>query len=375
MITIEYRLLLDGRALGRAELDRVQTVTVTRSVYEPGEADVEILICAGSDGRWLDAGTDLVAPCRRVRVELRVGSGAFQPIFEGTSRGVEMRMAAEPGASVQHLRAYDDTTLLDYSDPDPQPLSGAPHQVVQTLLDDVESFRGDLPQMPATDGNAGVRGQNVPWQGSAFATIEKLAQDQRRLFFVKPGKQAGYSIACFKEPTREVSSRYPPLVLLGRDRNVDSFETSHEYSQAGDFSGAALRLEDRSVAKRSARLDEGQFIGTRSALPDRCKPPRRVLHPLELMNEYLVDTVVDRQTEESGYLVTANARLRTREYGAVIEPDTLLVVTGAELSRCGTYYVEAVTHTLDRSEYIQALQLRRNAAQTAAAASFPLGRV
>src|SRR5262245_40312437 len=93
-------------------LNRIEAVTVRQDLDSIWEAEVEIPICASSDGKWADADEKFMKAFKRLRIEVKVGAGKFVPLFEGPLVGYDGRQSSQPSQSVIHLRALDDSILL-----------------------------------------------------------------------------------------------------------------------------------------------------------------------------------------------------------------------------------------------------------------------
>src|SRR5262249_21755114 len=147
------------------------------------------------------------------------------------------------------------------------------------------------------------------------------------------------------------ASTLPPLVLLGRDRNIDAFEVSSDSVLASTVVGSTLKIGDKTVVERTAQYRDENLLGDEPPI-DPKDAGEYAVQPHTASTPYLVDAVTGKRSELA-HVLRAHGRVRSGCYAGVLSPDSRVTVAGTTEALSGSYYVLAVTHTLTRSEYTQ----------------------
>ena len=112
MIATEYKILFDGTAATREELDRFETITVEQEAERPWQARLELTVCLDDQGNWSDDDEAFMEVGRRVRVELKAGEGDFTALIDGPIVGFDSDRRSAPGQSIVTVVVHDDSALL-----------------------------------------------------------------------------------------------------------------------------------------------------------------------------------------------------------------------------------------------------------------------
>ena len=185
---------------------------------------------------------------------------------------------------------------------------------------------------------------------------------------MRPGEHAGQSVGCFKAfPLGSPS--LPPLQLLGRDRNIDTFDVDWDADRAASVQSTHLRLNDRNLVQAESRFRDLHLTGPGEGPEERSDTAILLAEPGPRSQ-----TDPDRRVAaraEAAHL-DLEARGTTRDcYGGVLRPYETVNVHGAGWRFSGSYRIYAVTHTLTRSAYTQAFTLRGTATREKAGTPAP----
>ena len=109
----EYKLLFDGTAATKEQLERFETITVEQDADRPWQARLEVSVCLDDQGNWVGDDEPFMQILHRIRVELRLGEGDFQPLIDGPIVGFDSDRRSAPGQSVVTVIVHDDSALLN----------------------------------------------------------------------------------------------------------------------------------------------------------------------------------------------------------------------------------------------------------------------
>src|SRR5215203_4931671 len=90
--------------------------------------------------------------------------------------------------------------------------------------------------------------------------LRLLARDQGMHAFVLPGDEPGQSIGCFKHFSTRAPD-LPPLVLLGKDRNMETLDVTNDAESPSKFQAFFLDVADKGVVVSTAGFDTLELLG------------------------------------------------------------------------------------------------------------------
>src|SRR5215471_12334025 len=108
----EFKVYYGGKAATQEQLDAIEEIVVEQEIGIAWEARIKLPVCIREDGSWDGEDNPAYADHARVRIEARIGDGAFVPLIDGTIYSQEPDYNAEPGQSIVTLIVHDDTRLL-----------------------------------------------------------------------------------------------------------------------------------------------------------------------------------------------------------------------------------------------------------------------
>ena len=191
--------------------------------------------------------------------------------------------------------------------------------------------------------------------------------------YVLPGTESGASIGCFKKFPEQLDG-LPDLVLLGGDRNLNTFTPQYDAQRSATASTAFLSLTDRTVTQRQSNPAIVTPLGGSLASPRTTTPATRILPP-SYSDGMDVDQAVNTSTTEASFAYGATGQVLGECYSGVLSPYRLITVRGANELLSGNYQVTRVSHSLTRSNYSQSFTLRRNSRSEPPPANNNLGGV
>ncbi len=354
MTGAEYKLLFDGTAATKEQLERFETVTVDQDAERPWQARLEVSVCLDDQGNWVDDDEPFMQILHRIRVELRLGEGDFQPLIDGPIVGFDSDRRSAPGQSIVTVVVHDDSALLNRD--------GSVVSYPAGLKDSEIASRifGDYPEIASTEiedtpAPPAAQPPEMRRRGTDMQFLRRLARRNDFACGVAPGAQPSSSIGIFH--TRPVfSDQPPPLVLLGRDRNIETFDVRLNAHGQSNVVASTLSFSDKSTVTASSQVRDLGIAGQEQLPPGSGET-------VDLQHR------VDSEAQRSSRAFEATGSVRQGCYAGILAPLHPVTVQLGTTHTSGTYTIEKVTHRLGRSEYTQEFTLATDQLSESAAGS------
>ncbi len=365
MATVEYRLFFDNEPADQERLDRFEQLVVEQEVDMMWEARLEMPVCVDDKGRWDGEKESFIQPYTRVRVEVKVGERPFVPLIDGPITEVVTPRDSQPGRSSVTLVVHDDSVFLDQEESITPFQNKSDSEIAEQIFGDVLTGTPDVePTPPQPDNPTG----SVIQRGTQMQILRALARRHGMHAYVLPGEEPGQSVGAFKAFPTQPDPELPMLILLGEDRNFTSLNLRRNARGPANVRAATLSIRDKRITTASAAPSDAQLMGDAPAVQGGANTPTRVLPPGQ--ND-LVD-INDRTRDEASKLSLASRA--TGEvlpfcYGGVLRPYRVVPLNVSDSDLSVNYLVTKVTHTLNRSTYMQSFSIRGNAVSVAAGGS------
>ena len=358
MPDVGYRLYFNNEPATRDQLDRVEEITVEQQVDMAWEARLQIPICTDENGKWTAEDEEFMAPFGRVRVEIKVGEADFVPLIDGPIVGHDSQMSSEPGQSATTLIVQDDSAYLNREEKINPYENKLDHEVAEELYGDVEQIaETDIEETPPPpDGSL----TPVEMQrGTQMSLLRHLAKRQGMHAYVLPGEEPGQSIGAFRRFPTEPGD-LPPLILLGPDRNVHTFNVKNDAQSPSSVEAYSLSITDKVVTKATSQFRDLELLGGEAAFKSEKETTKRILPPGQ---DGTVDAnqAVAAEAANSSFAFEAVGDVMGDCYAGVLAPYQVVTVKGVNARLSGNYVIKKVTHKLTRSDYSQTFSLLRNA--------------
>ncbi len=346
----EYRILCDGEALEKNDLDRFETVTVEQEVDRPWQARLEMVVCLDDQGNWSGEDARFLEPFRRLRVELKVGEGDFEPLIDGPIVGRDSQRSSSPGESVVTVVVHDDSALLNRKgsvEPFPPGLTdsdiarrvfGNYGEIASTKIEDTPPAPNPLPP-------------ELLRRGTHMELLRHLARRNDLHVAALPGVTAGASIGVFHS-LRVFDKKPPELVLLGAERNIESFDVRFNAQRQSNVVASTLSFSDKSVVTRRSSVRNLELVGQAPPFGGDDEVGTELLPPgsgedVDLQHR------CDREARRRSRAFEATGALRHGCYDGILAPFRPVTVKLGTTPSSGTYLIHKVVHRLTRADYTQ----------------------
>jgi hypothetical protein len=357
MPDIEYRMFFNNNPATREQLDRVAEIVVGQEVDKKWEARVNLPICVDERGIWSGEDEDFIRSFSRVRVEIKIGEKPFTALIDGPIVGYDSRMNSEPGQSSITLTVQDDSVYLNREERVSRFENMLDHEIARQIFGEFEQIAStDIEDTPAPGSTLPP---TVVQHGTAMQTLRSLARRQGMHAYILPGDSPGQSIGCFNAFPSQADG-LPQLILLGSDRNIDTFNVRNNAQSPSTVRASSLSITDKEVITRTSSFRNLDLLGEEAGFESESDTATQILPPYQGTSVYL-DQAVTAEAANSSYAFDATGSVRDHCYQGVLLPYRLVTVLGVNGRLSGDYLITKVTHTLTRSNYSQSFTLRRNA--------------
>ncbi|ASC73026.1 hypothetical protein XM38_039880 [Halomicronema hongdechloris C2206] len=323
---IEYRLYIDNTPASREQLDLVEDITVEQAVDMAWEARLQIPIGTDEQGQWNREAEELFAEFTPVRIELRVGDGAFSPLIDGPVVDIETQMQTEPRQSMVTIVVQDDSVFLNREDRIFRFDQLLDHQIAEELFGEVPQITTtDIATTPAPSSNSDI---SVVQRGTAMQLLRSLAQRQGMHAYVLPGETPGQSIGCF-QPFSTEPGDLPPLTLMGPERNLDTFSPHDDLQRPARVTTYALSLLDKTVTQRTTDPGDLDRLGPNPALDEDTRPAAQILPP-HYGDAVDLDQMAAAAAERASYASEVSGTVLGHYYRGILLPYQVVTVRGVD---------------------------------------------
>jgi len=288
-------------------------------------------------------------------------AGMPHVIMDGIVTRQEMSPSSEPGQSTLTITGEDLSVLMDvveikrpfialddslilYQVLAPYAAFGVVPLVLPSLFVDIK---------PPTDG----------WRtqvGTDLELIRQLAGLNGYVFYVEPGPLPGQSIAYFG-PNIRIPVPQPALSInMDAQTNVESMSFS--------LDGLAkevmiFTVMDPVTHKIPLPIPIPNVSIFQPPLGARPTPPAKIRFAENVADKSVPEVLklaVGQLMRGSANAITVSGSLDVLRYGHVLRSKLMVGVRGAGLAYDGLYYVDSVTHNIQRGQYKQSFQLSRD---------------
>ena len=357
MPEVAYRVFFGDRSATREQLEAIEEITVEQEMDLMWEARMKRPVCLDAQGRWQGQDEDFMRSFARVRVEIKVGKAAFVPLIDGPVTGFDSQKSNEPGRSSITLTVRDDSVFLDRNEAVARFDDLSDSDVARQLLGDVEQIAEvDVDETPPPSRNLPPA---VVQRGTAMQLLRRMARRQGMHAYVLPGSAQGRSIGLFKRLSTAPSD-LPPLVLLGRARNVEQVNASNDDERPATVQASSVNVDDKDVVSSTSRFDDLDRLGSEFTFDQEDRTAKRLAAPTE-GSAVDLDRRVAGEAERDSFAFQISGRAIPDCYAGVLRPYLVVKVDGLHGKSSGNFLIRRVTHTLTRSTYTQSFTMTRNA--------------
>jgi len=365
MTVAQYRLYFDNTPVEQAQIDKFAEIRVDQAIGLATEAELDLPVSTDDTGAWSGQDDDFSAPFHRIRIEVQLGDGDFIPLIDGPVVAQRFELKAEPDASHVTLVVHDDSVLLNRDEKVVIFEDKAASEIAENLFSEYE-LTPQVDNLPAAGGSLT---RYVVQRGTNMQLLRQLARRNGMWAYVKPGPAPGTSIGVFARP-RFDDSDLPEILLLGPDRNIDTFAVEFDALRPLKAKAGSIAIADKSELTSDIEGADLAPLGD-EAVHDVLNPTGTALLARTREEQADIDAAAQAAVDLSAFAYRAQGETTADLYGGVILPYLVVSVAGIGGRLSGKYVVSRVSHKLSGSSYTQQFALIRNARSAGSAGGLP----
>ncbi|HEU0202087.1 MAG TPA: hypothetical protein VFR86_16850 [Burkholderiaceae bacterium] len=298
-------------------------------------------------------------PLMRVVLVVTI-NGSAESIIDGVTTHVETQ-PGQGGVAKLVVKGKDLSALMDIIELPGLPFPAMPPSARVLLVLAKYAALGVIPLViPSILDIPPLPIQQIPQQrGSDYAYVKRLAGEAGYVFYLEPGPTPGTSKA-YWGPEIRVGAAQPALTT-----GMDALSNVEQLSFTFDKERKTMPIVffQESVSKVPIPIPIPDItplnppLGLVPPLPPKIEKLDNTAH-LSAPQALMAGLAYASQHSDS---VFGNGRLDVAKYGRLLKSRQLVGVRGAGLPFDGLYYVNRVTHEIERGSYRQNFSLARNA--------------
>ncbi len=296
----------------------------------------------------------LLEPPNRVVIGVEMRA-RYQVLIDGLIDRHQMTPSPEPGQSRLAVFGKDISQKLALAQQRRTHPQQADSQIVEELLSRYAQW-GIRPEVTPTQNRPNTSERLPSQQISDLDYIHQLAQRNSFVFYIEPTSTPGNTVAYWGPENRRHQAQPPLTFNMGPDSNLDRpLTNSFDSLAVAQPQATILDPETRQVIPVPA---DGQLPGR--ALASRAAQPLRyiILRDTTGLGMEQAELRV-RAAAQNRNTAETTGEVNVVRYGHVLRTARLVSVRGVGHSYDGDYYVQQVTHRIQRGQYTQSFSLTR----------------
>lgn len=288
-------------------------------------------------------------------------NGTPTVLMDGIVTRQEIRPSSKPGESTVTITGEDLSILMDVVEMPFMRYPAQPEAAQIMMILAKYSALGIVPMVvpPRIDSTSAPVEQIPTHTGTDLEYIRQLAGRCGFVFYLEPGPAPGASLAYFGPDVRLPVPQPALTINMDAHTNVESLSFSLDGTAK---KVVVMTVFDPSTHRQPIPIPVPEISILRPPLGARPTAPARIefanegakLSPAEAAKRALAITF------QSSDAISGSGSLDVLRYGRLLRARGLVGVRGAGLAYDGLYYVNSVTHDLQRGKYTQQFTLSRD---------------
>jgi hypothetical protein len=346
-------------AVPRETIEALDAIEVR---VEPAKATFQLTFGIDRRTRILDSFLPTDRPPEQVRVILVVTiNGMPDVLIDGLVTHQELNPGNAGAKTTLTVTGEDLTVLMTREELTGAPFAGMePKSRVERIIGKYAEWgiKPDVvrPTLTVTSSPA----QATPQQhGHDLDYLQQLAQRVGHVFYLKTTPQPGTTIAYWGPQVRNGAPQRPINVDFDSHTNADGLSFTFDHTQ-GEDPQTRVQNPDSKQAEHLPQADSTQVdkpLGKVQPKPYRKPIVNNTANRTASEATMIAQGIATRSADS----VTATGKLSVTRYGSLLRPRELVSLRGASTAFNGLWWVDSVTHSITRIEYMQSFTLKRNA--------------
>jgi hypothetical protein len=343
----------------QAVIDAITELQVTSTVGAQAGFQVKLRLGKNSPVQQL-LQSGFFDPRTRVIIAVTV-NGTTEVLMDGIITKHDVTVSNDAGKSLLTITGLDLTALMDFIDFTGIPYPALPMFVIVEIILAKYAVLGivplALPPIFALIQNPIER--FLKQDGTDYAYVTKLAQDNGAVFYLDPGPRPGISLAYWGPDLSKMFGGPQPAGSINFDAtsNWDAFNVSYDGTLATQYFVTIIEPH----TKIPIPIPVPNLDILKAPMGRHTPTPLKSQQLKPIANEDPVGAALAGLGAlfKTADAINASGSLDVLRYGHVFKARQLAAVRGAGDYYDGQYYVKSVTHNIKRGEYKQNFTLSR----------------
>jgi hypothetical protein len=282
-------------------------------------------------------------------------------LMDGLITHQQFDPGSEPGSGMLTITGEDVSVMMDLEEKSAEHPAQSEAMIAAKLIASYARY-GLVPEIvPPPSVDLPLPIERIPvQQGTDLDYLERMAQRFGYVFYVKPGPAPYANVGYWGPPTRFGLPQRALSANLGAATNVLSIRFENNVLNAEFIDGRIQdRLTDRQVPVHTYASTRVPLSSQPAWLVHRAQLRRARLRGAGGLSVTEAYARAQGQTNASSDVITASGELDALRYGDVLQARGLVGLRGVGYSHDGNYYVQSVTHRINRGSYRQSFTLTR----------------
>lgn len=278
-----------------------------------------------------------------------------QVLIDGIVTQHEVVPSNEPGRSILDVKGEDMSARLDLEEKKKTFSNQKDSDIVTTILREYATY-GLQPDVKETDNTLSESDGKRTQHGTDLEYVRRLARKNGFVFYVEPTDIPGFTAAHWGPDQRQGPSQPALTMNMGALTNVDQ-PMVFRFNALGPTSPEFSIIEP--TTKRAIPVPVPANLN--ASLGSQAATPLRKTQSGDTANLSLTEAILQALSASmaSADAVVATGEVDAVRYGRVLRARRPVDVRGAGRTHDGTYYVQRVTHRIQRGRYKQSFTLKR----------------
>ena len=355
-------------------VNAIQSVEVTHS--DSSRSGFKITFWMGRSGlasltNYPLLKNNLLNPFNRVILTVMVNTKPYV-VVDGVITLHQFQPSNTPGQSTLEVVGEDLGVLMDMEQKQVrhQPLSDS--ILVKSILIKYAQY-GIVPDVHRASDENQPSPEAKPFQDSTdMRYLNRLAKRYGYVSYIYSKTIPGVNIAYWGPPIRQGLPQSALSINLGTTTNIEQIQFSYDALKPVRIRGGVQDAKTNELKPFFMDRVEGKPLSAKSALQTERKVRETNYGPTSGLTYKQATARAQGQVDAAlDDVVTAHGTLNTQRYGSLLEVRRIVGVRGAGDTYDGDYYVQSVTHSMERGSYQQSFTLRRQGLGTASSKVVP----
>lgn len=300
----------------------------------------------------------LFRPLVPITIRVSLGLAIPQTIVNGFIQDARLGVRNEPGASTLEVVGMDalGTTMAHFDQPFTWP--NCPDSVVAT---GIFGKYGMIPVVVPTPPTRTMLDTTTTQRVSDAAYLFQLAGRNSSELFVQPDPVIGRDMGHFHPPLTSLPPQGVLSIDFGKQTNLLSFSAAYDMLQPRSVLGIASDPITRAPVPTIGMMSTELPMGLEPALIRIIPPP--VTRPVATDAASPAEATMQAMARatSSSRAIHASGEVDGLKYNRLLLAGMPVLVRGAGREHSGLYYINSVTHRINRDNYTQSFTAWRNA--------------